>query len=169
MRKMLFVLIGALLLIGVACGDDGGTTDAGGNESKNESPAEESSPSPATTEGELAIRGVDFAFEAPPTAPSGKTNVVFENGGQEPHELVMVPLANNAPPIQELIELSEKEAEKYFAGEPISSHGPIKPGETKEIKADLQAGTYGLVCFVQSKQEKTPHAFLGMVNTLTVQ
>ena len=166
MKRMLLLLLGAFLLVGAACGDDGGSgdTNAGSDTSTAaESPTEDAPETPAA-DGELAVKAVDFAFELPATAAAGKTNVVFENGGKEPHELVMVPLAEGAPPIEELIELPEKKAEEYFAGKPVSSHGPIKPGETKEISADLQAGTYGLVCFVESKEEKAPHAFLGMIN-----
>ena len=169
MKRWLLVLMSAALLLGAACGDDdGGGETAGGENEKSEAPASDDAPSESGG-GELTISAVDFAFELPSTATAGKTDIVFENNGQEPHELVMVSLSEDAPPINELIELPEKKAEEFFTGEPISSHGPIKPGETTDISATLEPGNYGLVCFVESKKEKQPHAFLGMINSLTVQ
>jgi hypothetical protein len=170
MKKWMLVLLGATLLMGAACGDDGGTEAGGDNGDTEEStaPATDEAPSPASN-GELAINAVDFAFELPATAPAGETNIVFTNNGEEPHELVMVGLSDEAPPITELIELSEKKAEEFFTGPPVGSDGPIEPGESKEISAELQPGNYGLVCFVESKTEKQPHAFLGMVNSLVVE
>lgn len=170
MKRWLVVLMSAALLLGAACGDDdGGGETAGGENGKSEAPASDDAPSGDSGGGELTISAVDFAFELPSTATAGKTDIVFENNGKEPHELVMVGLSEDAPPVNELIELPEKKAEEFFTGQPISSEGPIGPGETKDISAELEPGTYGLVCFVESKKEKQPHAFLGMINSLTVQ
>ena len=166
-RKWLLVLLSAFLVLGVACGgDDDGGSEAGGETQENESGTEE------TEEGDgggLTITGVDYAFQAPASAPAGEAEITFENGGKEPHELIMVPLAENAPDLQELIKMPEEKAAKFFAGEPIGTDGPIEPGKTKSFTAELQPGNYALVCFVESKTEKQPHAFLGMVNQLTVQ
>ena len=169
-KRFLFVLLGALMVLGVACGggdDDEGGSDAGGGSQSEESDAPESE-EPAGGEG-LTITGVDFAFETPATAPAGETEITFENGGKEPHELIMVPLSEDAPELTELIKMPEKKASKFFAGEPTGTEGPIEPGETKSFTAELQPGTYAMVCFVESKAEKQPHAFLGMLNQLTVQ
>lgn len=81
----------------------------------------------------------------------------------------MVPLAEDAPDVNELIKMPEKEASKFFAGKPTGTNGEIQPGQTKTFTTDLQPGNYALVCFVQSKEEKQPHAFLGMVNQMTVE
>ncbi|MDQ4095617.1 MAG: hypothetical protein M3174_05360, partial [Actinomycetota bacterium] len=169
-RKWLLVLLSAMLVLGAACGggngDDGGT-DAGAQTEESETP--ETEETEGTEEGGgLTITGVDFAFDAPASAPAGKTEITFANEGKEPHELIMVPLAENAPDVTELIKMSQKEASKFFAGEPTSTEGPISPGETKSLEVELQPGTYGLVCFVESKKEKKPHAFLGMVGQMTV-
>ncbi len=166
-KRWLLVLMSALLILGAACGggDDEDGEDAGGDTEAEETEETEAGDSG----GGLTITGVDFAFETPATAPAGATEITVENAGEEPHELVMVPLAENAPELTELIELPEEEAEKFFAGPPTGSEGPIEPGETKTIKAELQPGTYGMVCFVRSKTEKKPHAFLGMINQLTVE
>lgn len=164
-KRLLLVLLSALVVLGAACGggdEEGGGSDAGGDSQSDSSDA------PAGGEG-LTITGVDYAFETPATAPAGETEITFENGGKEEHELIMVALKENAPDVSELIKQPQKEAEKFFAGEPTGTEGPIAPGETKTFTADLQPGTYAMVCFVESKTEKQPHAFLGMVNQLTVQ
>ena len=165
-RRLLLVLLSAFLVLGAACGGgDDGDSDAGGEAEKTEADATEE----ADSGGGLTITGVDFAFEAPATAPAGETEITFENGGKEPHELILVPLAEDAPELTELIKMPEEKAAEFFAGEPTGSEGPIEPGESKAFTTDLQPGNYGMVCFVESKTEKQPHAFLGMVNQLTVE
>ena len=169
MKKFWFLaLLGALLVVGAACGggdDEGGDSDAGSKAgAETESPSGDGG---STASGELAVKAVDFAFQPESsTVEAGETTFTFTNEGKEQHELAMVGLKEGAPDLQELVQLPEKEAEKYFASAPFGTQGPIKPGETTEFTEELQPGIYAMVCFVE--KDGKPHVALGMVNQLTV-
>jgi plastocyanin len=172
-KRWLFILLSSMLILGAACGDDGGSTDAGGDDQETESedtPSEEPSEEP-TEEAEgggLAVTGVDFAFQVDPaTLTAGETEITFTNDGEEQHQMIMARLAEGAPSLDKLIELPQKESEKFLEEEFNQAAKPIKPGEETTFKTDLAAGTYGMVCFVSNKEG--PHAFQGMFNTFTVE
>lgn len=104
-----------------------------------------------------------------PRSPAGETEITLTNEGKEPHQLLMALLTEDAPDVEKLLELPQKKAESYFAEEYNQLEKPIKPGESASATVDLKPGTYAYVCFVESKKEKAPHAFLGMVGQLTVE
>ena len=169
MKRWLVVLLGAAMILGAACGDDGGegeNTDAGGSTEEDSSPTEEESTPPEG--GQLTVTGVDFAFQVDPTTlPAGETEVTFENDGKEEHQLIMARLSEDSPPLEELLKMSEKESGKYLEEEFNQAQKPIKTGQSTTFSADLSPGTYGMVCFVANK--KGPHAFQGMFGTFTVE
>src|SRR5688500_13069568 len=140
-----------------ACGGGGGTGTGTGAE--GETPMEEAAG------GTLEFAGTEYAFSVDSPAPAGQTEVTLVNNGDEPHMLDLVPLTDDAPPVDELIRLPDRKVEKLFTGQPIHLH-PVQPGETsKPAKAMLQPGRYGYVCFFSKKGEK-PHAFQGMFGEL---
>jgi len=152
----------ALTLSLAACGDDdetGATATTAGEETTTT----------VASDGVVDVITVEYGFAGiDATLPAGETEFTFTNNGEEPHEMTLIPLTDDAPPLEELIEGSEKEASKYFAGKP--EHTDAKPGEEgKSITVDLQPGVYAYVCFVQTKQSEKPHAFLGMRGTFEVQ
>jgi hypothetical protein len=154
-----FAVVSAALLL-AACGG-GGTT--GGDQSQDPAASE----APAVG-GELQFFGTEYAFSVEESAPAGETEVTLVNQGEEPHMLDLVPITEDAPPVEELIRLPEKKVEKFFEGPPIH-FPPVKPGETSKTKTvELRAGRYGYVCFFAKKGEK-PHAFQGMFGELTVE
>ena len=58
---------------------------------------------------------------------------------------------------------------EIFEGEMGLPGGFMGPGETAEVTVpNLQPGTYGLVCFIPTEEEGTPHFAKGMVNQLEV-
>jgi hypothetical protein len=58
---------------------------------------------------------------------------------------------------------------ELFDGEPTLPSGFMSPGETVEVTVpNLQPGTYGLICFVPTEGEGTPHFAKGMVSQLEV-
>lgn len=165
MKKTWFIaLLAVLSILGAACGsdDEGGDTDAG-----SEAGSETESPS-GDDAGGVTVTAVDFAFQTESsTVPAGETEFTFKNEGEEQHELAMVGLKGNAPELSELVKMSDKEVEKYFAGAPFGTNGPIKPGDTTTFTSDLQPGTYAMVCFVET--DGKPHVAMGMFSSLTVE
>ncbi|MDQ4145935.1 MAG: hypothetical protein M3198_19745 [Actinomycetota bacterium] len=171
-RRLLLVLLSALLILGAACGggdeEEGGDTGGDSASEKSETPETEETEAEEGAGGTVTIEGVDFAFKTPGSVAAGETEITFENNGKEPHQLIMALLKEGAPPIEELVKLPQKEAQKFLA-EDISGEAakPIPPGKSTSFTAELKPGTYGMVCFVESKGK--PHAFLGMVNSFTVE
>ena len=169
-RRWLLILLSALLVLGAACG--GGDDEGEDSDAASRAGAEGESPDGDETEGDtgggLTIEAVDFAFKVPASVPAGETEITFENTGEEKHELFMVGLSEDAPPLEKLISMPQEEAQKFFAGPPTVIP-PIDPGATETATADLQPGNYAMVCLVESKKEMKPHAFLGMVNEFTVE
>lgn len=168
-RKWMIVLLGAVMLMGAACGDD--DTPSGSDDStdaqETESPEEEPTDSEAPADG-LTVTGVDYAFDlSSSTLPAGETEVTFVNDGEEKHQLIMARFTEDAPDIAELIKLPQKQSDKFIEEEINDGAKVIKPGDETNFTLDLEAGTYGMVCFVAN--DKGPHAFQGMFNSFTVE
>ena len=166
--KVLLAALMALSLLG-ACGggDDDAATDAGAeetNEETAETPAEDEAAA-----GTLEFAATEYAFSAPPTVAAGPTSITLVNNGEEPHMLDLVQLRESAPSVEKLLKMPQKKAEKFFGPGKQITIEPIKPGETSEaVEAELQPGRYGYVCFYAKKGEP-PHAFQGMFGELTVE
>ena len=171
-RSWLLVLLSAILILGAACGDDGGDgTEAGGDSTEteeSEAPDPEESESEEAAAGGLEITAVDFAFDlSTASLPAGETEITFTNDGKEPHQAIMALLSEDAPDLSKLIELPQKKSEKFLEEEINDFAKEIKPGASASATLDLKPGTYGMVCFVSN--DKGPHAFQGMFNTFTVE
>lgn len=168
-RKWTIVLIGAVMLMGAACGDDGTPSGSGDATDAQESKSPEAEPteSEATADG-FTVTAVDFAFDlSSATLPAGETEVTFLNEGKESHQLFMARLTDDAPDISKLIQLSEKKSNAFIEEDIPDGQKAIKPGEETVFTVDLKPGTYGMVCFVSNKEG--PHAFQGMYNSFTVE
>ena len=165
--SLLLALLLALMLVACGSDDEGGDTDTGAQ-------TEESPDTEAPGGGEVTVNATEYAFDLPETLPAGETTFSLANQGDEDHMLIMAELKPDAPPIEELVKMPEKEANKFLVQD--YTIPPIGPGETssKTITLDLEAGTtYGYVCFVPSPKKSEghgqPHAFLGMIGELTAE
>ena len=167
--KLLIAALMALALLG-ACG--GGDEDDDATETSQDAGAETEDTPEGESEAEggtLEFNATEYAFSVPPTVPAGPTSVPLVNKGEEPHILTFVALAENAPSVEKLIDMSQKKAQSFFAGPPTDIQKPVKPGETSAaVDVELTPGRWGYVCFYGTK-EKGPHAYLGMVGELTVE
>jgi hypothetical protein len=171
---MLLALLLALMLTACGSDDDGGDTDSGAQNEETSQPADTEAPdeeAPGEAGGQVAVTAQEFEFSGiPDTVPAGETTFNFTNAGKQPHEFVLIPLSEDAPALDKLLKLPEKEAETYFAGKPESTFA--KPGSSEEgaFTTELTSGSrYVYVCFVQDPKTKTPHAFLGMNGEFTAE
>ena len=119
------------------------------------------------------VAGVDYAFEGlPVSAPAGNVAFNFSNEGEELHEFVLVKFNDPEATIEELIKLPENEVQKNIT---INGFLFANPGESDAQTFQLDAGTYGVVCFVSTgstpdkEGDGPPHAFKGMTGQFTVE
>lgn len=170
MRKLFCLLAAGLLVFGVACG---------GGDDENEPAAtdEESTEEEATDEGSTSDKGgpievamTEFAFAGPETVPAAEFEITAVNNGDQPHEMGVVPLKEGAPPLEELVKMSDKELKEYLAGPFGGTEGPIKPGESKTFTLDgSKAASFGFACFIKDPETKKPHVQLGMAGQFVVE
>jgi hypothetical protein len=122
------------------------------------------------------ISAVEYEFQGvPETIPAGKATLVFNNDGKEIHEMIMVRYKDDTLTIDDLMEMSDKEAEAKleFLG---AAFGP--PGTVDAGTRDFAPGKYALVCFVPvgatsekaaRSSEGPPHVARGMSAEFTVE
>ena len=169
MRKYLYLLAAALLILGAACGggDDASDTGATEDEATEDEAAEEEEGST-----ELEFVGTEFAFAGPESAPAGELTINFTNNGEQPHVMVGFPVQEDAPPVEELAKLQEKEVEKFATG-PLVGAGmkkPVKPGASESFTVDTtNAGRFAFICYIEDPKTKKPHLQLGMVGELEIE
>ena len=134
-RLTMLLAVTALAFGAAACGDD----EEGGN-------GEAAQKEPSAEAGEVTFVATDYAFEAPSSLPAGENTIVLENRGKEEHELDMVLLKEDAPPVEELIKLPPGDAGKFFQEE-VGHIPPIKAGDASKqnLVAGFNPGTYAFV------------------------
>jgi hypothetical protein len=125
-----------------ACGGsdgDGGATD----------PTETETGASGT--GEIAITGVDFAFEGVPDRAETGATLTFTNASDvEAHELVLMRIADGEErSIEELLELPDEEAQQIAEFVGVSVAMPGEDGTIMEGSLELtEPGRYALLCFI---------------------
>lgn len=119
-------------------------------------------------DGDAVVSGFEYGFDAE-TLPSGQTEIVFENSGDQPHHLIASPLVGNA---------TAEEVERFFKTDkgkpPLEEKGSaatavIEGGESQLVTLDLEPGRYALYCFIADREGGPPHVFKGMVDEVEVE
>ncbi len=115
---------------------------------------------PSATTVTVQMREYAFVYE-PPNAPG---RVVFEvhNEGRLPHDLVLVPLPADLPPIDEQLRGTTRRDVSLLANIPARP-----PGSRTVFAVDLEPGRYGLVCFVLDPDGQQ-HAQKGMSSEFVI-
>ncbi|HEV8045959.1 MAG TPA: hypothetical protein VGP38_12300 [Rubrobacter sp.] len=136
---------------------------------------------------EIDVVAVEYDFEGiPDSLEAGPASFGLTNEGKELHELILVGINEGftfedamkakgeegttagigvIPPIEPGAEAEEA---LDLAGA-APGEGKPTPFEGNRIEADLEPGSYVLLCAVESKKEGKPHVELGQVKELTVQ
>jgi uncharacterized cupredoxin-like copper-binding protein len=112
--------------------------------------------------GSVSITMDEFRFGAPESFPSGRVVLHTSNVGDLEHDLVVVELAEDLPPLAEQLRSETRHATPTLAVLPTQ-----EPGEKTAFALDLEPGRYGMLCFVQD-DEDVPHALKGMHAEFTV-
>lgn len=130
-------------------------------------PAEE--PDPDATQVAVTPIGEDgrYAWEIEP-ATAGKIAFVMENTDDEEHFMFVVKVRNEGDLAKALEAERNGDSEKAqdLAAAAAQSQ-PAAPGATAVANADLEAGFYGMLCFIPGPDGE-PHAFNGMAKEFEV-
>lgn len=132
------VLVGALV------------SGCGGGPAGPDAPLPGSPPVAVVTTGE-------YRFQHDGVIPGGRVVFQVRNEGSLWHQLSILPLSDDLPPIDQQLKGSERSVIRPFAGV-----APQPPGDGGSFAVDLERGQrYALVCFVRDPDNAT-HAVKGM-------
>lgn len=95
----------------------------------------------------------DYSFSHLAAAPSGRVVVQLDNTGSRPHQLVLVKLPEELPPLAEQLRSDTRQAV-----ETIANLTDRPAGSRNAIAVDLEPGRYGLVCFLRDPDGLQHHA-----------
>ena len=128
----------------------------------------------ATNSGDIPthfITGLDYAFKAPATIPSGRRWLAFENQGKVAHE-VAIALLRQGVTIDSVLKVEKAGGEVDGMFEPGESgllHSQAGQKALGRLDVDFLPGrVYSIVCFFQDSAKAPPHVALGMVGSIQV-
>lgn len=119
---------------------------------------------------DLRAELVDFSFIIEGEPAAGPQVVEITNTGMEPHEIILLKLAEGAT-VQNAMAfmMAGEDAEGAPPFEFSGGAAPMAAGMTAWYEVDVEAGEYGLICFLPSPaNEGAPHFMLGMVQQVSV-
>jgi len=137
--KALGCAISALALVAASC-----------NGEKKEAPLP---PSPAS----LDIVMHEYRYDHRPVVRPGRVVFQAHNRGHKRHEIVLVALPENFPPIDK--QLHSKERRPLGT---IAYLRRLKPGESDAFAADLKPGRYAMIDFTSDRPGGEIYALRGM-------
>lgn len=98
----------------------------------------------------------DGSFRYDQAVPNGRVVFQARNLGTLVHNIVLLPLSEDVPPINEQLRGQERRAAQPFAGV-----RPVRPGDSREFAVDLEPGRrYGMICTITDAEGKS-HALKG--------
>jgi hypothetical protein len=107
---------------------------------------------PATVDVTMA----EYRFLFEPPTDRGRTVFRLHNRGALGHDLVVVPLTDEVPPIDQQLRGEERLVVATLASIPVRP-----PGGTGTFALDLEPGRYAFICFV-TDPDGQQHAQKGM-------
>lgn len=117
-------------------------------------------PAPAPV---VEVRMADFRFEMKTQVPPGRVVFQMINTGRETHNLILIPLPEDLPPIEEQIRGAQRRLVEPYAG--IYDR---EPGDTGTFAVNLMPGQrYAIICTVVG-EDGEPHSKKGMVTEFRV-
>lgn len=118
----------------------------------------------------VEVEAVDYEFEGvPDELDAGKYAFVFENAGEEPHEMIWFKVKSGTTETLDELLAIEDEAELGAKVEQAGG-GFAPPGQRGVVFLEMEAGRYGYVCFIPvgGGEDGAPHHSEGMKGEVTV-
>jgi uncharacterized cupredoxin-like copper-binding protein len=115
----------------------------------------------------VTVRANDFAFIPPQTVKSGTVTFRLVNEGKELHHLTIIQLPKGKTVKDYMAAVQADHRPPAWATD-VGGPNFAGPGMTVSSTLTLAPGEYGLICWIPSPGDKTPHAMKGMVSSLTV-
>ncbi len=105
----------------------------------------------------VTVEMEDFSLSYKSPVPAGRVIFRARNVGKVLHNLVVLPLEEDLPPLDEQLRGSERRV-----AEPFAAIRPVPPGQSREFAVELKPGQrYGMFCSVADAEGKS-HATKGM-------
>jgi hypothetical protein len=115
----------------------------------------------------VTITMKDYGFELSKPLTPGRHTFLVTNAGPQAHELALVKLAPGKT-IEEVAHWAEGGMKGPPPGEPIGGVVGLDQGGRGTFTADMEAGNYGLICFVPDAKDGKPHLAHGMMKNIKV-
>jgi uncharacterized cupredoxin-like copper-binding protein len=114
------------------------------------------------------VRLGDYTFEPARPITPGQHTFLVTNGGQQPHELVLLRLA----PGKTVQDFGAWATTGGMKGPPpalpLGGVAVLDHGNSGVFTADMTPGDYGMICFVPDAKDGKPHLMHGMMKQITV-
>jgi hypothetical protein len=153
--------------------DENGEPDAAKGMAGTLSVTEPSATGATPPASDLRVELVEFSFLIDGEPASGPQVVEIANTGAEPHEVVLLKLAEGAT-VQDAMDfmMADPEANPEAGAPPFEFYGGAGPqasGLTTWYEVDIPPGEYGITCFLPSPtNDGASHLMLGMVQQVSV-
>lgn len=118
---------------------------------------------------QVSVSAIDWAFTGiPDELPSGRISFAVDYEGKDEHEMVV--FRRNDDSTSTLDEILELPGEEMMSQVTMTGVTYGSPGTTSYLTADLEPGTYFLLCFLpqHGEEDGMPHFMAGMRHTLVI-
>lgn len=116
---------------------------------------------PADLAADVEVRMFDFAYTMPEAVPAGRTVWKVVNDGPQPHEMIVLRLADGAD-FDGLMTHLRDNGEPGMPAVPIGGAQGLGDGLTSYLEWELEPGAYVAICFIPDPETGAPHFALGM-------
>jgi hypothetical protein len=116
---------------------------------------------------DIVVTLKDYTFDLSTPLTAGRHVIRVENGGPQPHELVLAKFASG----KSLADLAAWEQGGEKGPPPMSFLGglsPIEQGASGQFAVELTPGSYVLLCFLPDGKDGKPHLMHGMAKPITI-
>lgn len=113
------------------------------------------------------VEATEYAFASSGLTP-GKSEILFDNAGGEPHFIAAVGLKPGATIAQARRFFETEKGRPPFDESRSFNTAVLDGGRSQSVEVELTDGTYALVCFVPDRAGGPPHVVKGMISEAVV-